>query len=94
MAVTFGNFCAAIRQSLSAKLRAAREDHARFEAKRRQIEAEEAAWRIELQKRAVIEADADGAIAVARRERQEQQEQERLNFLAGVMVRQQAKLSR
>lgn len=94
MSITFDGFCGAIRQSLSAQLKAEREDRARLEEKRRKIEAEATAWQLELKARETAAMDADGRIEAARIARQERQEQERLDFIAAAIVRQTAKLSK
>lgn len=93
MAVTLSHFCAAIQRSLATQLEDERKEQAKLADKRSQQAEQEAAWQEELKRREQEAQDADGSREAARIAQQEQQELERLEFLADVMRRQQAKLS-
>lgn len=87
MAITFGSFCSAIQRSLSAQVRAEREERAFQDEKRRQIEAQEAAWRLEIKAREIAALDAPARKAAERRAIQEQRDQERRDFEAACIGR-------
>jgi predicted transcriptional regulator YdeE len=91
--ISMGGLCAAVRKSLTAQLRERLAEEARLTEKRRQQETIEAQWAAELKRREQERLDEDGSRAAERKAREEQRERDQLDFMAGMILRRQAKLS-